>query len=87
MLTDAHCKNARCSPDSKRERFADSGGLYLEVSPTGSKRWFWKYRRVVLYVLGRKQASYSQDAIDRATNGRFKFDTAKDILDYRDVWS
>ncbi len=46
-----------------------------------------KYRRVVLYVLGRKQASYSQDAIDRATNGRFKFDTAKDILDYRDVWS
>jgi len=24
---------------------ADSGGLYLEVSPAGSKRWFWKYRR------------------------------------------
>ncbi len=44
MLTDAQCKNARCSPDAKRERFADSGGLYLEVSPTGSKRWFWKYR-------------------------------------------
>lgn len=44
MLTDAHCKNASCSPTAKRERLADSGGLYLEVSPTGSKRWFWKYR-------------------------------------------
>lgn len=44
MLTDAHCKNASCSPTAKRERLADSGGLYLEVSPTGSRRWFWKYR-------------------------------------------
>jgi integrase len=44
MLTDAQCKNAVCSPDAKRERLADSGGLYLEVSPGGSKRWFWKYR-------------------------------------------
>jgi len=26
-------------------RFADSGGLYLEVSPAGSRRWFWKYRK------------------------------------------
>ena len=44
MLTDAHCRNATCPPDKKRERLSDSGGLYLEVSPTGSKRWFWKYR-------------------------------------------
>ena len=44
MLTDGHCKNARCSHTLKRERLSDSGGLYLEVSPTGSKRWFWKYR-------------------------------------------
>jgi integrase len=26
-------------------RFADAGGLYLEVSPAGSKRWFLKYRK------------------------------------------
>jgi len=45
MLTDAQCRNASCSPTAKRERLADSGGLYLEVSPAGSKRWFWKYRR------------------------------------------
>lgn len=44
MLTDAHCRNATCPQDKKRERLSDSGGLYLEVSPNGSKRWFWKYR-------------------------------------------
>ena len=42
MLTDAQCRNATCSPDKNRARFTDSGGLYLEVSPAGSKRWFWK---------------------------------------------
>jgi len=44
MLTDAHCRNATCPPDRKQARFADSGGLYLQVSPAGSKRWFLKYR-------------------------------------------
>lgn len=43
-LTDAACRAATCPPDAKRKRYADSGGLYLEVSPAGSKRWFWKYR-------------------------------------------
>ena len=43
MLTDLQCKNATCPPDKKRARLADSNGLYLEVSPAGSKRWFWKY--------------------------------------------
>lgn len=42
MLTDKHCKNATCPPDKKRARFTDAQGLYLEVSPGGSKRWFWK---------------------------------------------
>ena len=45
MLTDVQCKNALCSPGVKRARLADSGGLYLEVSPAGAKRWFWKYRK------------------------------------------
>lgn len=44
MLTDAQCKNAVCSLGKPRARLADSGGLYLEVSPAGSKRWFLKYR-------------------------------------------
>ena len=49
MLTDKHCKNAACPPDKKRARFTDSGGLYLEVSPAGSKRWFCK-----LYANGKE---------------------------------
>lgn len=44
MLTDLQCKNATCPPERKHARFSDSGGLYLQVSPAGSKRWFWKYR-------------------------------------------
>ena len=43
MLTDADCRNATCPPDTKRRRLTDSGGLYLEVSAGGSKRWFWKF--------------------------------------------
>ena len=45
MLTDAECKNATCPPEKTRARLACSGGLYLEVSPAGSKRWFYKYRK------------------------------------------
>ena len=45
MLTDRQCKNAKCPPEKSRARFADAGGLYLEVSPAGSKRWFLKYRK------------------------------------------
>lgn len=44
MLTDAECRNAECPPVKARARLACSGGPYLEVSPAGSKRWFWKYR-------------------------------------------
>ena len=43
-LTDAECSNAVCPPDKKQARVADSGGMYLQVSPAGSKRWFLKYR-------------------------------------------
>jgi hypothetical protein len=44
MLTNAECANACCPPERKQARFRDSGGLYLQVSPNGSKRWFLKYR-------------------------------------------
>ena len=44
MLTDAQCRNAVCPPDKKQARFSDSGGMYLQVSPAGSRRWFLKYR-------------------------------------------
>ena len=44
MLTDIQCKNAICPPGKKQVRFTDSGGMYLQVSAGGSKRWFMKYR-------------------------------------------
>ena len=44
MLTDPKCKNAVCPPGKKQARIADAGGMYLQVSPAGSKRWFLKYR-------------------------------------------
>ena len=71
MLTDVECKNATCPPDKPRFRLACSGGLYLEVSPNGSKRWFWKYRkdgkegRMALGsypVVGPKDARKARDA-------------------------
>ena len=43
MLTDTACRSATCPPDRQRLRLHDVGGLYLEVAPNGSRRWFWKY--------------------------------------------
>ena len=44
MLTDAQCRNAVCPLDKKQSKLYDAGGLFLEISPAGSKRWFLKYR-------------------------------------------
>ena len=41
-LTDVKIKNLK--PSGKVERYADGGGLYLEISPAGSKLWRMKYR-------------------------------------------
>lgn len=41
-LTNTACKNAK--PTEKARKLSDGGGLYLEVSPSGSKYWRWKYR-------------------------------------------
>lgn len=41
-LTDTAIRQAK--PADKPRRLADSGGLYLEISPAGGKLWRWKYR-------------------------------------------
>lgn len=43
MLTDAQCRNATCPEGKQRARLTDTAGLYLEVTPNGRKRWFWKF--------------------------------------------
>lgn len=41
-LTDTAIRKLK--PADKPQRYADGGGLYLEVSPAGGKLWRWKYR-------------------------------------------
>ncbi len=73
MLTDAQCRNAVCPPDKKQARFSDSGGMYLQVSSAGSKRWFLKYR-----TAGKEKqlamGSYPEVSLTAARKAR---DTAK----------
>ncbi|MBB4618027.1 phage integrase central domain-containing protein [Sphingomonas abaci] len=42
MLTDVACRRAKGA--DKPFKMSDSGGLYLEVLPSGYKSWRWKYR-------------------------------------------
>ena len=73
MLTDAQCRNAVCPPERKQARFTDSGGMYLQVSPAGSKRWFLKYR-----VAGaEKQLALGSYPDVSLTNARKARDAAK----------
>jgi integrase len=69
MLTDAQCRNSACPPDKKRVRLTDAGGLYLEVSPAGSKRWFQK-----LYKSGKETrmalGSYPKMSLTAARRAR-----------------
>jgi len=69
MLTDADCRNATCPPELKRRRLTDSGGLYLEVSQAGAKRWFWKF-----YPDGKESrlalGSYPEVTLKAARNAR-----------------
>ena len=71
MLTDADCRNASCPDTHKRRRLADGAGLYLEVSPAGSKRWFWKF-----YPEGRESrlalGSYPDLSLKAARSARDK---------------
>ena len=41
-LTAIFIRNSK--PEVKPRRYFDGGGLYLEVVPSGSKRWRLKYR-------------------------------------------
>jgi integrase len=84
-LTDVACRNASCPSNRNRVRITDSGGLYLEVSPRGSKRWFWKY-----YFDGKEKrlalGSYSEPGSSKVVvslrNARDARDRAR--LEHRD---
>jgi len=42
MLTDAAIRSAK--PGDKLQKLPDSDGLYLEITPTGSRGWRYRYR-------------------------------------------
>lgn len=46
---------------------------------------FNKYERIIIYVVTQKQNSYSQQAIDKITDGKLSFSVSTDILDYDDL--
>ncbi len=41
-LTDTKIRNAK--PEAAAYRLTDTGGLYLQISPSGGKLWRWNYR-------------------------------------------
>ena len=69
-LTDTACKAAKTN--KKAQKFADGGGMYLEVMPNGSKYWRMKYRyngkekRLALGVYPQVSLKEARDKRDRA---------------------
>ncbi len=43
-LTDLACRNAKHNPGGKGNKLYDGGGLFLELMPSGSKKWRLKFR-------------------------------------------
>ena len=88
MLTDAECKNATCPPEKTRARLACSGGLYLEISPAGSKRWFYKYRKdgkEGRMALGSYPSVGAKDARKARDTAKLKKSTGVDPVQVRKV--
>ena len=70
-LTDLACKNAK--PQAAEWKLRDSGGLYLAISPAGTKTWRWKYRiagREKLLTIGRFPAITLREARRRRDRAR-----------------
>ncbi len=44
-----------------------------------------RYDRLVVYILAKRQDTYSQSATDKVCSGRFEFKTKRDVMDYRDL--
>jgi integrase len=74
MLTDAKIKNAQ--PVDKPYRLYDSGGMYLEIAPSGGRWWRLKYR------IGGKEKRISLGVYPTVSlkEARFARDKAKDQL-------
>jgi len=78
-LTDAAIRSLK--PDDRPYKRADSGGLYVEVFPNGSKLWRWKFRfagKEKRLALGAYPSVSLRDARDRRDTARAKLDEGMD---------
>ncbi len=74
-LTEMTCKTAK--PREKAYKLFDGGGLYLEITPTGSKLWRLKYRSID----GKeKRASFGPYPLISLKEAREKRDEAKKLI-------
>jgi len=74
-LTELTIKNLK--PNDKLYRVADGGGLTLEISPSGSKLWRWRY-----YHLGKAQMmSLGKYPVVSLAEARKKRDEAQKLID------
>lgn len=64
---------------------ADASKVKSSIETFVKYRHFETYDRLLVYVLREKQKRYSTKKLAAATQGRFTFDPAHDVLDYRDL--
>ena len=77
-LTNIKCSTAK--PKEKPYKIGDSGGLYLEVMPNGSKYWRLKYR----YLGKEKKLAFGVFPEVTLAEAREKRDIARKQLSNRD---
>jgi integrase len=85
-LTDAKIRSS--NPSEKPVKLTDAGGLYLEVRPSGSKLWRYRYRiagRENVYAVGEycqaPSGESNAEAINRKASGRFTLAEARQERD------
>lgn len=72
----------RIKKPSKLVRLADSDGLYLEVSPSGSKRWRYRYKNYTDKWTMKSLGQYPQISLDKARELR---DEIASVAFYREI--
>lgn len=79
-LADDHARIAiQVTSTTNLGKIKDSIATFLEY------KFNKKYDQLIVFILTKKQASYSQSAIDQITDKAFLFDVARDVLDYSDL--
>lgn len=73
-LTDAKIRNTK--PSEKPLKLTDSGGLYLEVRPTGAKLWRYRYR-----IVGKENVFAIGEYFNDKRDGHVSLDDARSARD------